>query len=66
MKLEKIKKLLTPPVAAVVIAGGLCFTAVAIWAPPETREWLFGANGLLWTVASLLLRLNAASEEGGK
>jgi hypothetical protein len=42
----------TLPTAIVLAAGGACFTAISIWAPPEVREWLFGGNGLLWTVVA--------------
>lgn len=62
--LEKIKSSLTWPVAAVVMAGGVCYTAIAIFAPHEAgmlREGLMGANGLLWTLVAAY-RINTASQ----
>lgn len=44
------------PAAAVLIAGGIIFLLIALFAPPDVREWLWGANGLLCTVIALFQR----------
>lgn len=41
--------------AAVLIAGGASFAAILIWAPPDVKQWLIGANGLIGTVVAYLL-----------
>ena len=55
--MERLKTLVTPAVAAVLVAGAVCFTAIVIWAPPETKQWLLGANGLFWTATSFVTRI---------
>lgn len=45
------------PLALVMSAGALCFTAIALWAPPTVQNMLLGANGALWTAfAAVVLR----------
>lgn len=51
--MNKLKDWITWPVAVVLIAGGLSFTAIALWAPPDAREALLGANSLIWTLIGL-------------
>lgn len=54
--LEKLSSAVTWPFATLVIAGGLTFTAIVFYAPPEARELLLGANGLLATIVGYVLR----------
>lgn len=54
--LQQLSKALTPALAAVIIAFIAAFTAIAFWAPPDVREWLFGATGIVWTVTAYLMR----------
>lgn len=59
--MQKIKEALTWQMVAVLIAGGVMFIAIAIWAPSDTRQWLFGANGLLWTLVTAFIRRGSAA-----
>lgn len=52
----KVLNGLTPQAVALLIAGGLIFALITLYAPPEVREWLYGANGLIATIVALLLR----------
>lgn len=65
--LDKIKKFVTWPIAFVLVGGGLVFGAVAIWAPPEARELLLGANGFVCTVFGIAMRspLTQGSNDNG-
>lgn len=55
--MKNLSKLMTWPIAAVLIAGGVCFTLIAIYADGATRDALFGANGLVMSVFMALIRL---------
>lgn len=48
--------------AVVLIAGGAFFTAIMLFAPESSREWLFGANGLLWSLVGYRLRYAGAEK----
>lgn len=54
--MEKLSKLMTWPMVALLIGGGVVFALTAVFAPPDVREVLFGANGLLSTVIAYWLR----------
>jgi hypothetical protein len=54
--LSTIKAFITWPIAAVLVVGALCFTAISLWAPPGVREVFYGGNGLLWTIVGILMR----------
>lgn len=61
--LSKIRQFITPPIAAVLIAGGLIFAALLVFAPPDVRTallstsgMLLGANGLVWTFVAAQLQ----------
>lgn len=54
--MEKLKSWMTWPIAAVLIAGAVCFAAIVMFAPPETQTLLFGANGLVWSIVAAYLR----------
>ena len=56
-------KLITMPMAIVLASGAACFAAIALWAPPEVHEGLFGINGLVWTIAAAYLKSQLAKEE---
>ena len=58
--MKNLSKLLTWPIAAVLIAGGVCFTLIAIYAEGETRDALFGANGLVMSIVMALIRMSSA------
>lgn len=51
--LEKFSRFVTWPVVALFAIAGATFAAIAIFAPPETRTALFGANGLIATAIAL-------------
>lgn len=60
--LSKLKAFITWPIAAVLIAGGLVYAALLIFAPPDVRHALLttsgvllGANGLVWTLVAAQL-----------
>jgi len=61
MMKKQIKDVLSWQMAAVLIAGGFCFTAIALWAPSESRELLLGANGLIWTITTAFLNSRSAA-----
>lgn len=52
--MEKLKD--NWPAAAVIIALIAAFVLTAIFAPPETQRWLFGAEGLLATLFGIFQR----------
>jgi hypothetical protein len=52
--MKNLSKLITWPIAAVLIAGGVCFTLIAIYADGATRDALFGANGLVMSIVMAL------------
>jgi hypothetical protein len=60
--MQKLAKLMTWPIAAVLIAGGTCFTLIAIYADGATRDALFGANGLVMSVVMALIRMSHADD----
>jgi hypothetical protein len=53
------------PAATVIIAGGVCFTLLYIFAPDELKVVFVGANGLLWTIVMWLTRLARESGDDG-
>lgn len=63
--MKSLSKLITWPVAAILIAGAVCFTLIALYAEGETRDALFGANGLLWTIVTVFIRLSGGSGDDG-
>jgi hypothetical protein len=54
--MEKFSKFLTWPLVALLLGGGVLFALIAIFAPPDVRELLFGANGLAMAVIGYLMR----------
>lgn len=54
--MDKLSRLLTWPVVALLLGGGAIFGAIVIFAPEDTRTLLIGANGLVWTIVAALLR----------
>jgi hypothetical protein len=52
--MDKIK--LSLPAAILLAVGGLCFTAIVLWATEDTKQWLLGANGLVWTVVGIFVQ----------
>ncbi|WP_157069535.1 hypothetical protein [Sandaracinus amylolyticus] len=54
--MDKIKALLTWQAVTLVLGGGVLFTLIAIFAPPESRTLLLGANGLIATLIGIALR----------
>lgn len=54
--MEKLSKILTWPLVALLVGGGAIFAVIAILAPPDARELLFGANGLAMAVIGYLMR----------
>lgn len=46
-------KQLTWQAVAVILGGGAIFTVIAIFAPPDARTLLLGANGLVCTLIGL-------------
>lgn len=47
-------KQLTWQAVALILGGGVLFTLIAIFAPPDVKQWLLGANGLVFTVLGLM------------
>lgn len=47
---------ITWPLVALLVAFGLFFTLVAVFAPPAVHEQLFNAGGVVTTIVAWLLR----------
>lgn len=62
--LDKVKAALTWQMVVVLALGAVGFISIALFAPPDVRDALFGANGLLWTVVTALLK--ARDEEASE
>lgn len=60
--MKKLKSVITLPMALVVCAGAACFVSILLWAPADAKDFLFGANGLVWAAVSYFLR--SPSEQG--
>lgn len=54
--MDRLSRLLTWPVVTLLLGGGVIFGAIVIFAPPESRELLLGAHGLIATLIALYLR----------
>ena len=52
--MNKLK--LSLPAAILLAVGGLCFTAIVLWATEDTKQWLLGANGLIWTIVGVFMQ----------
>lgn len=63
--LTKLRTFVTPSIAAVLIAGGVIFTVLALYAPADIRQELIGANGIVWTVVAYALRSPLAAPDNG-
>lgn len=44
------------PAALVIVAGLVAFVLTILFAPPDVREWLLGAEGFVGTVIGIYLR----------
>jgi hypothetical protein len=54
MNMDKLKEM-PWPFAAVLITGGICFTAIVLWGPPDIKVQLVGANGIVWAAVAYFL-----------
>lgn len=54
MNMDKLKAM-PWPFAAVLITGGVCFTAILLWGPPDIKVHLVGANGIVWVAVAYFL-----------
>jgi len=61
--MKKLKAMLSVPMAVVVSVGAACFTAILLWAPESSKDILFGANGLVFSLVSYFLRSPAQRAE---
>lgn len=50
------------PIVVLVAIGALAFTLIALFAPADTREALFGANGLVMAILGLMMRSPLADD----
>jgi hypothetical protein len=54
--MEKLKSYITWPIVAVVAVVAASMVAIVLLAPPDVREWLIGANGIVAAIITYYMR----------
>lgn len=58
-----MRVLRTPSAVALICTGALCATAVLLFAPEETRQWILAPGGGLAALLALFVQLKPPPEE---
>lgn len=59
-----MRVLRTPSAVALICTGALCATAVLLFAPEETRQWILAPGGGIAALLALFVRLRPVDDDG--